>query len=457
MRILFVTKNFIIEPLGIMYLMSALENSGHKTDIVQADEEDVEACIGKFKPHIIAFSVITGNHAYFQNINFELKKRYSYLALFGGPHATFFPEEVMKDSAVDIVCLGEGEEAIVELANALKAKKSYSNIKNLWVRQSGEIYKNEVRPLQALDSIDFPARKIIYDKYESSRQNPIKNIITTRGCPFNCPYCYNHLIKKIYTGKGAYVRQRSVGNVIAEMLEIKKYYPVKMFYFQDDIFTINKEWLKNFSDQYKKTIALPFHCHLRVNMTDHQVIDLLSMAGCASVSFAIETGNDEIRTKILGRSMAKEQIFEVAEMLRKAKIRFRIFNMIGIPGGSIKIDLETLKLNIQCRPDLGWASIYQPYPKTELYEIAKKMNLCKEIKLDEFNNFFDKSVLDIPDKQQLLNLQRLFSFVVSWPILMPLIEILIRLPLNSLYSKINDFWKNHCNNRIYATHTNKYL
>lgn len=450
MRILFATKTFVIEPLGIMYLMSALKKAGHKPDIIQVDEEDINIYIKKFKPDIIAYSLTTGSHSYFQELNRELKRKHYFTSLFGGPHVTFFAEELMQDKAVDIACLGEGEEALVELADAIEKGKKYTKIKNLWVRVAKKIYKNDVRPLQNLDKIEFPERKIIYKKYKSCRLSAIKNIIATRGCPFNCPYCYNHLIKKIYANNGVYVRQRSVDNVLAEMAEIKKNYPIKMFYFQDDIFAVNKTWLKDFSRRYPVEVGTPFHCHLRVNLTDKETISLLHTAGCTSASFAIETGNDKIRNEILGRVMSKEQITDVAEMLHKKNIKFRIFNMIGLPGGSIETDIETLKLNIKCKPTLGWASIYQPYPKTELYQKARNLNLCENIELDKFNNFFDSSVLNIPNKNKVVNLQRLFSLIVSWPILFPVTKFLIKLPFINLYSNINNYWKNHCNDQVYS-------
>lgn len=449
MRILFVTKNFLIEPLGIMYLMSALKKAGHIPDIIQTDKEDIDSYITNFRPKIIAYSLTTGTHVFYQKINQNLKKKYKFLAIFGGPHATFFPDELMKDEAVNIVCIGEGEEAIVELADAVEAGKKYELINNLWVRRPDKIYKNDVRPFIDLDKVEFPERRLIYEKYELNRSNPIKNIITTRGCPFNCPYCYNHLLKKIYLGKGKYVRQRSVSNVIDEAIAIKKNYPVKMIYFQDDIFAINKQWLKNFARQYKSKVGVSYHCHLRVNLVDEETVSLLADSGCIGVSFAIETGNDEIRNKILGRNMSKAQIVQVAKILKKYNIKFRIFNMIGLPGGSIKTDLETLKLNINCRPTLGWVSIYQPFPKTDLYNLAKELNLCKNIELDKFNNFFEDSVLELPDKNKLKNLQRLFSFIVSWPILFPITRILISLPFTPVYDKISDMWKDYCNNKLY--------
>lgn len=429
--------------------MSALKKAGHRPDIIQTDREDIDAYIRKFKPQIIAYSLITGTHIYFQELNRGLKKKFSFISLFGGAHATFFTDDLMKDEAVDIACLGEGEETLVELADSIELGKEYHAIKNLWVRLGGQIHKNDVRQLQKLDAIDFPERDIIYQKYGDCRSNPIKNIIATRGCPFNCPYCYNHQIKKIYADKGAYVRQRSIDNVFAELIEIKGKYPVKLFYFQDDIFAFNKNWLREFTRRYPAEIGVSFHCHLRVGLADREAVSSLAAAGCSSVSFAVEAGNDKIRNEILGRRMSKEQILNLAKMLREANIKFRTLNMVGLPGGSIITDLETLELNIKCQPDLGWAGIFQPYPKTELYQKAKDLNLCGEIELHKFNTFFGDSVLNLPDKNKIANIQRLFSLIVSWPILFPLTRFLVSLPFNNFYSKIHDSWKNYCNGKIY--------
>ena len=448
MRILFVIKDFIIEPLGILYLSGALKKAGHQTDIVKSDVENVEEKVRDFSPDIIAYSLCTGQHKYFRNLNLQLKNKFNFISVFGGSHPTFF-NEFIQEPGVDIICIGEGEEAMVDLANRLQNNQSFADIPNLWVKYQDKITKNSVRPLpNNINFLAFPDRKLIY-KYPKAHNNPIKNFIGGRGCPYNCPYCFNHSLKQIYQEKGQYVRFRSVDNLLEEILEIKNNYPLKMLYFQDDTFGSRIDWLEEFCQKYPKKINLPFHCHARVNLMNKKTVSLLKQAGCSGVTFGIETADDYLRNEILGRNMTKEEITKAARLVKEAGLKLRIFNMLGLPKGSLKIDLETLELNALCRPDLGWASIYQPYPRTKLGDLCAEMGIY-DGDIDKISEtFFEESVLDIKKKNQINNLQKFFALGVSYPYLLPLIKVLINLHADSLYKIIYSFWKQKQNRKIY--------
>ncbi len=449
MRILFITKDFIVEPLGIMYLSTALKSAGHQTDIVKADIENVEEKIRDFSPDIISYSIITGDHKYFRNFNLKLKDKFSFIAVFGGPHPTFF-NEFINEQGVDVICIGEGEEALVDLANRLKDGREFTDLPNLWVKDQGRIIKNPVRPLTDIDSIAFPDRELIYAKYSKSYHNPMKNFIGVRGCPYNCSYCYNYYSREIYQNKGQYVRLRTVDNFIEEIRQVKNNYPLKMLYFQDDTFGVRIEWLEEFCQKYPRLINLPFHCHTRANLINEKVVNLLKKAGCSGVTFAIETADDYLRNQILGRNMSREEIIKAAKIIKGVGLKLRIFNMLGIPQGSLRHDFETLKLNILCKPDLGWATIYQPYPKTKLGDLAIKLGLY-DGNYDRIleSSYFGESPLNIPDRNKVNNLQKLFTLTVSFPFLMPLIKILICLPPNILFKKIYASWKERLNKKMY--------
>lgn len=448
MRILFITTDFIIDPLGIMYLSAALKQAGHKTEIVKSGIENIEAKIKDFSPDIIVYSITTGGHKYFCDLNLKLKNKFSFISVFGGSHPTFF-NEFINEEGVDVICIGEGEGAIVNLADRLQEGKEFKDIPNLWVKDKGEIIKNPVRVLSDVDSIAFPDRKLIYDKYPKSCNNPIKNFVGGRGCPYNCPYCFNHSLKKIYQNKGQYIRFRSVDSLLEEILEVKNNYPLKMLYFQDDTFGTKTDWLEEFAEKYPKVINLPFHCHGRANLVDERIVSLLKKAGCSGITFGIETADDYLRNEVLRRNINKEDIIRSAKLIKQAGMKLRIFNMLGLPKSSLNHDLETLKLNILCKPDLGWASIYQPYPRTELGDMCIQMGIYDGDINKISDTFFEESVLNIPDKDKINNLQKLFSLGVSFPFLLPLIKVLINLPFNNLYKKVFSFWKEKLNKKIY--------
>lgn len=123
--------------------------------------------------------------------------------------------------------------------------------------------------------------------------------------------------------------------------------------------------------------------------------------------------------------------------------------MLGLPNGSLKADFETLELNIACKPDLGWACIYQPYPRTQLGDLCIKMGIYNG-DIDEISEtFFEESVLRISNKDKINNLQKLFSLAVSYPALLPLIKILVNIPPNIVFKKIYSFWKQKQSKKVY--------
>ena len=127
MNILFVLRNKIMcESLGTMYLSAIAKKGGCGTDLVYIDSDNVDSVMQEFKPDIVAYSIHTGEHKHLIKFNQELKQRYDFLSLFGGPHPTFFPE-MIHDKGVDVVCVGEGEDAFEELLNAKENNKPINN------------------------------------------------------------------------------------------------------------------------------------------------------------------------------------------------------------------------------------------------------------------------------------------------------------------------------------------
>jgi len=456
MKILFLYEKHPVEPLGIMYLSAVLKKYKHRTKLGFIDDLKI---VKEFKPNIIAASVMTGSQNKYLGIFRDLKKKFKFLGVMGGPHPTFFPD-VIEEDGLDIIVRGEAEDTFLELVEKLKKKKSIIKIKNLWVKKDGKIYKNEMRPLvEDLDSLPFPDREIVYE-YEFWRKEPIRHFIAGRGCPYNCSYCFNEKYSKLYDGKGKRVRWRSVGNLIKEIKEVIKKYPSSVIYFQDDTFILNKEWLRDFSDKYKKEVNLPYHCHVRANLVDEEICKLLKDSNCYSVHIAAETGNVELRNKILNRNMNDGEIYNASKLLRKYGIKFMMQNMIGLPNGNLKKDLETLKMNIKCKPTYAWVSIFQPYPGTELSKMAISGGYCSEEDLKNIGKgFFEFSVMKIENKNEVENLQKLFGLTVEYPVLYysGLIDVLIRLPkplTKNLYSRWYKSFRNKKDNELYGVRLN---
>jgi radical SAM superfamily enzyme YgiQ (UPF0313 family) len=414
MKALLITKPFVIEPLGLMYLSASAKGQGHEIDLALTTD-NLEERIREFKPDVVGYSIMTGDQKFYLDLNQRLKTKMPFTTVIGGPHATFFPEIVVQEG-VDIVCRGEGEEAFCELLNSLRDGKDISGISNLYVKNNGKITKNEIRKFAEIDSLPFPDRDLL-SKIPSVKDGPIKHFIASRGCPFNCSYCFNEEYSLIYSGKGSRVRFRDPQKVVEEIKQVLSSSPTKFVYFQDDTFTLNANWLKKFSEVYSKEVSFPFHCHVRANTLDQTRAESLKRAGCYSVHIALETANDRIRNEILSRNMSQEQIVNACAILKKNDIKFLVQNIIGLPTGTIEDDLKTLELNIACKPDYAWVSIFQPYPGTRLGEYCRKNGLYNGNFEDLESNFFDSSKLNFSEeyKSQLSNLQKLFAIFVEYP------------------------------------------
>ena len=260
----------------------------------------------------------------------------------------------------------------------------------------------------------FPDRDIVF-KYHSIMDGPIKHFISSRGCPFNCSYCFNQSYAEIYKDKGKRVRFRSVDNLLNEVKLVVDSSPTKVVYFQDDTFILNPTWVGEFAEKYKSRIGLPFHCHTRANLVTEQIVLDLKNAGCYSVHLAAESGNERVRREVLNRNMTDTQIYSAVDLFKKYEIKIMLQNILGLPFTTLKNDFETLELNIKCQPDYAWASIFQPYPKTTLGQRCVDSLLYVGDFSDLANNFFDGSPLNIPNKNELANLQKLFAFTVTHP------------------------------------------
>jgi anaerobic magnesium-protoporphyrin IX monomethyl ester cyclase len=429
--VLFIYKYEYLEPLGLMTLASVLESQGHRCEFLDlAFERDVSREVRRIRPDVIAYSITTGRHSFYQQLNLALKKECNFISMFGGPHATFFPDFIQEEG-VDVLCRGEGEGAILDLANALDSGAEIHSIPNLWVKSGGEIHKNPVRPLISdLDTLPFVSRNLV-NKYEHYRRLHRRMVLTGRGCPYRCTYCFNHSYNDFYKGNGRIVRKRSVGHVISELQAVREQNHPRRFQFVDDTFILDHEWCMEFCDRYEAEIRLPFIAYARVNLVNEEIVRRLKSAGCITILYAIESGNDRIRNEVLKRNLSREQIVGAAQLFRKHGLRTYAQNMVGLPDETMASAMDTLNLNIACKPDYSWCSIFQPYPMTDLWFYCKEKGYLTNEEFDE--TYYKKSILNIPHRKYVARFHHLFPVVVSMPILRFVLPVLLRLPLTWLY------------------------
>ena len=395
MKVLFVEPNFEARAPyhhGIASLSAKLKEAGHKTSfcLVYGEEYlDVKKAIISYKPDIICFSVVSN---YWKVANYfarKIKDEFEIQLFAGGMHCSIFPQSYTIDSAFDGICLGEGEEALLELIERIETQQEYYNVNNFWFKREGEIVKNEIRPLiKDLDLLPFPDRAIFP---KNTREFNVR-FIFSRGCPFNCTYCSNKAYKDLIKGKGEIIRFRSVEKVIAEIEDVVARYKPDIFAFDDDCFNKNKKWFQEFAGKYKKVNTGGFQCNTRPELVTEPAIRLLKEAGCYQINIGIESGDEYIRNRVLNRHMSNVQIINAFRLAKKYGIQTYSFNMIGIPGETIEKFKKTVHLNQEIQPDKLQISIFYPYPGTELGTICKNEGLISK---NEAHSYFHRGRLSL--------------------------------------------------------------
>lgn len=438
-KVLFVVYDNPIDPLGIMYLIGASKNEAIFDVLFVKDVNDKKVKeVNVSSYDIIAFSTITGTHQIHNDIARYFKQQSNVVTIMGGPHPTFFPKEALELDSIDYICIGEGISAFNKF---LKGQKTGNIIKNY------NEYSGILEPSVDLNTISL-SREEVY-RVDNRDKNPIRNFMGIWGCPFDCSYCYSKSYSKLYPIKER-IRFKSPQKFIEEIEECVNKYETKFIYIQDDTFIINRKWLFEVTDLIKQKIDLPYHCHIRCDLMNDEIAKQLKNTGCYSVTFAIENASEEYRRKYLNRRMTNEQILYTSNLLHKYDIKFRIENMVGLPDNNLKDNLETMKINYKCRPTIGWASLFQPFPNTPLGNVCKDLNVWNG-NIDTINSsFFDTTTLKISNHKEVERLQKIFSLCVGnsiWKFLAPL---LIRLPLDRWYRKLYTEFKIKKYNELYS-------
>lgn len=290
-----------------------------------------------------------------------LKNEPDVLFVTGGVFPSIAPEECAKFA--DIVMRGEGEIAIVRLANAIKNGEDWTSIPNLsYINEKGIYIQNDLeRLVQDLDTVAYPiiGNKNIYliDNNKISNIDPQLNtefyeISGSRGCPFNCSFCCSSNMRKIYKGKGDYLRFRSVDSVISELTEaLQKNNKIKVIRFWDEVFTTDMSWIRDFCTQYKQKINLPFHIWGHPSMIKDEVIAMLKDIGLHRIVVGFQSGSPHIRNNIFNRPETNEQIINASKIISSHSIPEVYYDlMICHPLETLEELKETFYLCMQLEP-----------------------------------------------------------------------------------------------------------
>ncbi len=388
---------------GIAYLSAVLKKAGFETNLIQLTKEvssaEFRERIKALKPDLIGFSATSHMFPLVQKYTAAAKESAPVPIICGGVHATLCPEEALADKNIDMICRGEGELALLELCQKMEKREPIENIENIWVKKNGKICRNRIRPvITDLNFLPFPDREIFDYPNLNLEKRGVATFMPSRGCPFQCSFCCEHTFRKLYPNPQNYIRFRSPQLTIDEIKKtIKKYPSIKFVRFDDDLLFVNKKWIKEFVELYKKEIKLPFSADMRIDMASEELFSLLKEAGAHLFRFGVESGNDYILREVLNKGITTAQIKKAFKIAREKGIKAQAYNMVGVPYEGPKEILDTIKLNAQIEPDISVVSIFYPYRGTRLYETCLEKVFLKEQDLKKIpKNYYSYSVLSLP-------------------------------------------------------------
>lgn len=200
----------------------------------------------------------------------------------------------------------------------------------------------------------------------------------SRGCPYDCHYCSNNALRKIYPSTRGYLRIPSVEYSINVVKERIKQYPQAInLVFEDDLLIADKTWFRAFAEEYQKQINLPYRLMVRPEAVSSEMAKLLNSSGCYLTQIGLESGSESLRRNLLNRKYSNKLFIDKCKTLKDNNILINTFNIVGWPFET-KVEMQkTLELNRTIKADTGVCTFFYPFKGTELYNVCRKKNILK--------------------------------------------------------------------------------
>ncbi len=340
----------------------------------------------------------------------------------GGVFPTFAPQLVIADSLINLVCIGEGENALVDLCRRIDEGLDYTSVTNLWVKkEDGSVQKNPISNPVDIDSnpeIDLS----LFDEERlyrpmSGRVYKMFPIETHRGCPFTCRFCNSPDQMRLYDEKagGGFFRKKSMQIVSEELKNLKDKYGCEYNYFWADTFlALNNQEFEEFCEMYSE-IKLPFWMQTRPETISDYKIKRLAEVGLHRVSFGIEHGNEEFRKRVLDRRWKNSDIVDALKIPHRYDVQFSLNNITGFPDETRELAFDTIELNRQIDADNANIYSFVPFHGTPLRRVCEKQGLVSSDTIARA--LTDKPMLEMPQYPvaEIEGIKKCFILYVKFP------------------------------------------
>lgn len=349
---------------------------------------DLDRLIDSFQPDLIALSTTEDIFPLGLRLLQHIDSR-NILTIVGGVFPTFAPMRVICNKEIDVVCIGEGEDALLEFCCRLRDGRDYFDISNLWIKnQNGQIIKNDVRAAREISKNPLPDFSLFEDERfyrpmagKIYRMFPVE---THRGCPYQCTFCNSPVQTKLYkdVGAGNYFRKKNMDAVKKEIEFYKNDWGAEYFYFwADTFFTYTTKEFDEFIEMYKD-IGIPFWCQTRPETVTEERVKKLRAVGLHRMTVGIEHGNEEFRRKVLKRDVKNETIIRAIDTIVDFALPagISVNNIVGFPTETRSLAIDTIELNRKIADKIDTMNCYAfvPYSGTPLRELSVKLGFIKE-------------------------------------------------------------------------------
>jgi len=364
--------------LSFCHLAASLRQGGHQVALLDAsapfaphDGAAIEEHIAAFAPDLVGLHLKTLHVQPAYALAGRLAARWPLVA--GGPHATVCPDEPFAHG-FDFVVRGEGEEVLVELADAVDRQREMADIAGLSYRSKTSltgIRKNPDRPfIRDLDALAFPMAALdLFDPawYGAETALPPAGLLSSRGCPAACTFCSNNVT-------GRKFRYRSPASIISEILYLHERFGrarTLCWSFFDDSFAVGRRRVRELCAALR-TLGQPVHwtCTAHPAHLDRETLVEMKQAGCGGIDIGMESGDPGMLLRI-GKGVTVERVLEVLGFCKSVGLHVVVNLMFGWPGETDAELQATIDFMDRAGPMASaWNArgVLVPYPGTAIYD-----------------------------------------------------------------------------------------
>jgi radical SAM superfamily enzyme YgiQ (UPF0313 family) len=376
-------------PIGLIYIGSMLKHHNHEVKILDRNlnpSDNYLMMLLKKGYDFVGVGTFTGPMLFDAiHVSKITKENSNSIVVWGGFHPTIVPEQTLKNEYVDYIVRGEGEEVFLQMVELNDKKKKFSKLKS--------VNLNPLAKAPDVNKLPFPDYDLVnvknYDEFY---------IITSRGCPYRCTFCYNSYGKECAKRYQNLDADKTIQ--LIEMLTSK--YKVRTLTIPDDNFPSDKERLKKIANGISR-LGLKFYCFSRANYTDPETLHYLKKAGAWNIQMGIESGSQKM-LNFMRKGTTVEMNAAAIKNLRRAGIASEGSFMIGLPTETVDDIKMTYRFIRQNKLDNGGVKIFQPFPKTLLWDYCLERKRIQTPKSTEewaerYVCGFDKVVFNVSDVQ----------------------------------------------------------